>query len=327
MGSVGSALGAVAAPFTGGASLLPGLLGGGGGGVSNFLFGQPPRVVSPFAEQDQPFQQFAQGQIGSLFGGPRENSAFGANPFETSAGSGFQNFDPMSFFSGAFGSSGGNNPFSLLSKASGAVGTDTTGAGDLLKKTIGGGFTDPTQNPFYSALSGSATDAAQRFLNQNLDTITSGMAKAGGGVANPSAVPETKSRATENVASQLGGTLADIQSKIYGQERGFQDRALSEGLQLPFETSSALASIAGAGGNLANIFGGLDLSKLTSEAGLGGVLQNRSAQGFEFPFEEMLKYLAAIQGAKLPQSTSPFASLAEGIGSLGQGLGAVGARV
>ena len=282
-------------------------------------------VQDPFANRYQPFVGGTQGEVGSLFGGgpptadstytggsSAVNQAFAPNAYQLAAGQGLT--DPNSSLQGAFGT---------LGRAASDLRSSSPGAYNLLNRTIAGGFTDPTQNPFYNSLSSSATDAAQRFLNQNFDTIGGNAVRAGGGVAASSTLPEQQRRSAENVSSQLGGTLANIQSGIYGQERGFQNQALTQGLQLPFELSGAEQSLGTSQGNL-------ELSRLAGLSGLGTQLAGQSQAGFQFPLDEALRFLALLRGVPvgggggLGGLFGGLGGLLGGIGSLGRAFGGSG---
>lgn len=246
----------------------------------------------------------------------------------------------------------------FLEQGAGALSGDTTGAEDLLRKTIAGSFTDVANNPIYQARNKSISDEVQRFLNQNIDVVGGSSQRASGGVGAGSAGSEAIRRLVTESGNQLGSVLANLTAQDLSQERGFQTDALTKGLQLPFEKASAFSNLAGqygglgqqfanlgetfgsfgqgvgnvgqGYGNLASIFGqartaagGLDLDKLKLLSSLATGFAERGQKASTLPFDLALSYLASARGVGLGASPSGLGQLLQGAGGLGQGIGAI----
>lgn len=325
----------------------------------------------PFGKQGQAFSSFLGPQIQDLFSGSAAG-AFAPNYLQNAAAQGLMNFNPMSYFAGAYGGQGGApsggspiaklpepkagsqsqwamrmlpnatinqaitrnqqknaaaaspvNPLALLTQSRDVGMGGGQDAKDLLSKTIGGGFTDPNQNPFYAQQAQGATSAAQKFLNQQMDQIRGGAQLASGGVAASSVLPQMQSQAAQNVSTDLGAQLAALQGQIYGQERGFQSQAMGAGLNLPFQQADLLASLSNMGANQAMGFGQLGLQQNQLLAALGGQEAGQSMAGAQFPYDMALKYLAALRG--IPAGPSQLGQLLGGGGQFMSGLGALAA--
>lgn len=297
---------------------------------SSIFGGGGSKTMNPYVGQWNDYANNMAGRIEGLWGGQGQKDikqAFGPTNLESNVIQGFQNFDPSSYFSGAMGMLGGRGQsggaYGAMNQGMGAMNQfDTMGGQDLLGRTIGGEFTDVANNPIYQARNAAIADQAQKFLNQNLDTVNSQQQQASGGLGAGSARTAQSSRAVQGAAESLQNTLANVSAQDLASERGLQQQAMGMGMNLPMQIAQAYSGLGSGMGNLANIFGGmgsqmgqLELGGMNQLANMATGLGGRNMQGFMMPYEMNMQLLNALKSGNVGASGSGYLS------SIGNSMG------
>src|SRR6266513_1370598 len=113
-----------------------------------------------------------------------------------------------------------------------------------LIKTIGGAYTDPTNNPFFKDVLSSTYAGLQPFEEQEQQKLLSEATAFGQG-AGSSPLINQEGLLSENVLNQLSSTIAPLLFQQYGTERGIQNQAMNLGLGMG---DQALNTLTGTGG-------------------------------------------------------------------------------
>lgn len=287
--------------------------------MGGFFKGSQPKPTPAFGEQDRPFAEQAKGTIQGLFG------STGPNAQQQQASDILQSFNPQSFMSGVQGYLG--QGAGALGQAQNAVtGGGVPGAQSLLSSLLGGGALDVTGGA-YANRNQAIANQTQQFLNQNLGKIDSAAQAASGGVGAGSTGVAQRGRAINQAGNDLGNTLAQLSAQDLQNAQARQMSALTQALQLPFQQANALAGIGQGYQGLGSIFGQAGTAAGQQTLGQAGALGNLGSLFMgqqNIPLDYMLSYLsAARQGAGQAAGPSPFASMLQGVGQLGQGLGSI----
>ena len=306
------------------------------GGFSNIFGGGGSKVLNPYTGfATEPAQEIT-GQIQGLMGNQELARLFAPNAGQQGAMTGMQNFDPSSYFSGAMGMLGGagrggqpgTGAFGMMDKGAASLGGDQYGGGDLLKRTIGGEFTDVTNNPVYQARNAAIQQAAQKMLNANLDQIGGQTQLASGGVGRGSTGTAQKARAVQQAGENVAGQIGQLSAQDLAAERANQMNAMGQGTQLPMQMANAWGNLGQGAGSLANIlgnFGGqmgqMNLANLSGMGQLGGQLAQQGIQGFLTPFSMQLELMNALKSGNVGASGGGILPTLFGLGSPGGALG------
>lgn len=292
------------------------------GGVGDFFFGEDPKVSDPWGGASAPVNQ----RMIDLLLGNRPYSLGEAyakpNRYQLQAGGMLSGFDPSSFLGGVKGYLGQGGGY--LGQGAGlATGPGAGGSSDLLAKTIGGGFLDVTGGP-YAARNQAVSDAAQRFLNQNLDTIGASAQRATGGVGAGSAGTQQKTQAITQTGAQVGEALAKLSAEDLARERAFQSQAMDLGLNLPLQQAGILGNLGQGAGYLGSIFGQagtaaneLGLKQALGLGSFGQDMQQQQLTGGMLPFQMLLQYLSAARGVPLGESAGGFGRFGSALNQFG----------